>query len=227
MTSIKPEDRPKMIGLITAIVVVGCYFIFVVAPRLSGAQPTPEATPPAPVVSPAAATVATPPASSQITGSPLAAAPTTSESAESKPPPDAVHDPFTSPAAAASRLPIGPLTIVPIGPPTAAALSVVVKALPAPKVIEPIPAMSLLGVADGDSPVAVFDIGGLTVEKLPGEMVAGGFYLKAVDAEGVLLQKAGRQVRLAVGQSTQPLVPGVAPTVAPAKLAVNNTPHNY
>ena len=217
MTSIKPEDRPKMIGLITAIVFMGCYFIFVVAPRLSGAQPAPEATLPAAVVTPATGAGVTPPASGQTKAGPSVIAPPTSESAESKPPPNAVHDPFTSPAAGASRLPVGPLTIVPIGPPAPAALSAAVKAPPAPKVIEPVPAMSLLGVADGDSPVAVFDIGGLTVEKVPGEMVAGGFHLKAVDAEGVLLQKAGRRVRLAVGQSTQPLVPTMASSVSTGK----------
>ena len=71
---------------------------------------------------------------------------------------------------------------------------------PVPKILPP--ALTLLGVADGGEPVAVFQVGESTLEKKKGDALPGGFRLRTIDGEGVTLSKEKAVYRLEVGRVT-------------------------
>ncbi len=221
--SIKPEERPKLIGLVSAIGVVILYFVFAVIPKLSAAQSKPTlpdgaassatagAAAPAPAagVPPAAGGPAVPAAPGPPDGVLLASI----AKADPPPAPVAARDPFDSAVttpigAAAAPVPAPPAHAAAVPAPAVTASRSGPAAPPAlasghgePVPVAPPPAVTLMGVVAGHPAIAVFELDGAAEELHEGDLLKGAYRVVTIDENGVLLGLNGKRFRLEVGQS--------------------------
>ena len=220
--SSKPEDRPKLIGLLVAIVGVFLYVLITLVPKLTGAQTAPPAAP-APPPALAAASVGTPGGNTALTSPSGTASPLPNEESD-KVPPAPAHDLFTPPQGdksqplpgapeAQPRRPVkaaaaisGPAPTKPAG----LAATPVAPAAPAPPALPPV---ELKGVILGEPAVAVLSVNGEVVQRQLGDQIAGGLKLVKITEMGIVLQEGKKQIPVIVGHAMSTTIPQ-APAVA-------------
>jgi hypothetical protein len=209
----KPEDRPKIIVMILAIVALFGYFFVGVLPRIlnpngaataqnTSASGTPPATAPVATTPAASAPSSPPPAAGATPAAAGGAAPALPYAAavrlasEMGPPRATSRDPFAMVNAIAQNEP-NRKTVVP--------------PLPGPKITDkdhgrpkpPVPPMPIAALATepitlagimqgGYAPVAVVRIGERTVQKRAGDKLTGGLIIARITDTGILL-KRGRE----------------------------------
>lgn len=214
--AIKPEDRPKLIGLIVALLGVIVYVVVALVPRLAAAAaPAAHVDSPPPALTSASATTT---AGQQTTGGDASAALPDEDNAPVPPAPS--RDTFTPPAATVQRrAPIQPITPIPapMGPP------VMQGGMPQPgitgvgpaQVIAPpkpvLPPIELKGVILGDPSVAVIRVNTEIVERQAGEIIAGDLRLAKIADVGITVQDGKRYVPVTVGH----MMPGTEGPNAP------------
>lgn len=227
---IKPEERPKVIALAAAIVLVFCIFGFTVVPRLlphgpngellhNSAPPVVAATPP---------TAAPAPALSPGVPAPAGATPATGTLAAPSP---TATDPFWRPLALSLQPQktnfAPPRKIVPppvlTAKPGFAARTGAMKL--APIAPPPMPEVSLQGIVQDETAMAVLTVGGQAKFMKVGEKLDGGWVLIGIQTASVVLRQGRREVVLNLGQTLpreSPLVDhdvrevrGIATTLPP------------
>jgi len=215
MQKINPEDRQKVMLLGAAIVLVLCLFSFTVVPRLlphgpqgqlligGGSAPVATAAPPSePTVTRA---------NSVATTAPLV--PPTEEIISIPVAPSASTDPFWRPLALSLQppksmfAPTKPSGLPPIGktasgtfggrsgPGAPGGLAVI----PPP----PMPDVSLQGIVQDGTAIAVLQVGGQARFLKAGEKLEGGWYVAAIQTATVILKQGKREVTLTLGQALQ------------------------
>lgn len=232
---IRPEDRWKVAALIVAIAAVVGYTVYNVMSRLS----------PRKGVVPPATTLAQAPASPGVAlTTPSGPSSATGEATPARNPNPADLDVESGAITASGRDPFKPPVPTVVVPPaqspppaTPPAPSVAARppeqALPIwseqggriPSGIGPVfvsppaaPVVELKGVIPGEPAVAVVNVGGQTVTRQEGEMVADGYFIAKITEAGIVLKRGKRNILLNVGHSTQPGANAAprAPTPTPA-----------
>jgi len=211
MQKISPEDRQKVMLLSAAIVLVICLFSFTVVPRLmphgpqgqlligGGSAPVAASSPSAPTVTPANSVART---------SPLV--PPTEEIISIPVAPSASTDPFWRPLALSLQPPKSMFAsakpnVPPIGktsPGTFGGRSgtgTPLAAVPPP----PMPDVSLQGIVQDGTAIAVLQVGGQARFLKAGEKLEGGWYVAAIQTATVILKQGKREVTLTLGQALQ------------------------
>ncbi|MCW3055023.1 MAG: hypothetical protein JWN14_4193 [Chthonomonadales bacterium] len=214
MQKINPADRQKVMLLGAAIVLVICLFSFTVVPRLlphgpqgqllvgGGSAPVAAASPSAPTITPANSVAAT---------SPLL--PPTDEIITIPVAPSASTDPFWRPLALSLQppksnfAPVKPVGLPPIG---AGKMSpgifggrsgpgTPLAAIPPP----PMPDVSLQGIVQDGTAMAVLQVGGQARFLKAGEKLMGDWYIAEIQTATVILKQGKREVTLTLGQTLQ------------------------
>lgn len=222
--AIKPEDKPKLIGLIVALVGVLAYVLIVFVPKLTaGGTEQAKSDAPPPALTTVAANTTTPATGQSPIGQASAVLP--DEDNVPIPPPPA-RDSFTpppalgnGPAGAGGGNPGNPGKPAPIGPPaptkggSASAGGVTAVAIagtpttPVPPA--PLPAIELKGVILGEHSVAVISVNGEVVQRETGDLISGGLKLAKISEVGITVQDGKRYLPVTVGHAM--LVPSAAP----------------
>jgi len=215
MQKINPEDRQKVMLLGAAIVLVICLFSFTVVPRLLPHGPQGQllvggGSAPVAAVSPSAPTIT--PANSVAKASPLM--PSTEEIISIPVAPSASTDPFWRPLALSLQPPKA--NFVPTKPnggqPPIAAGRMLPGAFGGPsgpgKTLPfipppPMPDVSLQGIVQDGTAMAVLQVGGQARFLKAGEKLEGGWYIAAIQTATVILRQGKREVTLTLGQSLQ------------------------
>jgi hypothetical protein len=215
---IKPEERQKVLLLSAALVLVFCMFGFTVVPRLLPRGPQGQLLiggHAADTAASSATAPATAPASAPATGAaPVIGAARSSlppEAAVIPPPPATASDPFWRPLAlsllppkAASiqavRKPVPTTVVGTIGKPGFSRISgsrTMLASIPPPT----LPDVSLQGIVQDDTAMAVLDIGGQTRFLKVGQALEAGWILARIQATTVTLRQGRREVLLMLGQT--------------------------
>ena len=223
--NIKPEDRPKLIGVGIALLAVVIYLVFGVFPKLLGAK-SPDALPAA---SQTAALTDTPQVSAgsqapTVTGAPASASPLTDGSdLEKGDIPIAKRDSFKPPVAGAATTPFGAPPTLQASKPSVGPVVQPAMIFPGGPVGGPIGAapiqppqlnVELKGVILGEPSIAVLSVNGEVSERLEGDHLGGALVLKRISEGGVTIQDRNKSFPVTVGH----FMPGSAP------LAVNVPP---
>jgi len=214
MLKINPEERQKVLLLGGAIVLVICLFGFTVVPRLlphgpqgqllvgGGSAPVAAASPPAPTVtranSVAAAAPLLPP-TDEVISVPVA--------------PAGFNDHFWRPLALSQQAPKsifapnrpsglppnagGKASLGTVGGSSGAGKTLA--AIPPP----PMPDVSLQGIVQDGTGMAVLQVGGQARFLKAGEKLEGGWYVAAIQTATVVLKQGKREVTLTLGQTLQ------------------------
>ena len=207
--SIKPEDRPKLIGLVAGLVGVLAYVLIVLVPRLTaGAAPAPKLDPPAaltaasaPGQAPGAGTPAAGDASAALPDDDTAPVPAIVARDTFTPPPATAPAPppapspgmRPSPGPAQPLAPVGPGPLVFSPPPPAPVQT------PAAPVEPPLPPIELKGVILGEPSMAVISINGEVVQRQVGDTVVGGVKLTQITDAGISVRRGKKDVAITVG----------------------------
>ena len=221
--AIKPEDKPKLIGLIVALGGVLAYVLIALVPKLTaGASEAPHNDPPPPALTAASATASGTTGQSG-TGEASAALPDEDSAPIPQPP---ARDSFTPPPAA-SHAPMA-VAAAPTGKPIAAAakawpmgigpvipggvIAVPITGLPP---AAPLPSIELKGVIVGEQSVAVISVNGEVVERQTGEIIAAGLKLVKISEVGITVQDGKQYMPVTVGHAmTAPAAQAPPPQAA-------------
>ncbi|HLJ54547.1 MAG TPA: hypothetical protein VKT77_05860 [Chthonomonadaceae bacterium] len=208
--AIKPEDKPKLIGLAVALVCVFGYVLIVLVPKLTaGASPAAHTDAPPPLTTAAAQSPAQPGPSAN--GEASAAIPDD----ETAPVPPPSRDTFMPPPAGTPQPPPGqqvkaaaPSSSGPVLGPALPAGSAPGAAGPggiAPAAVTiqapPIPSVELKGVILGNPAVAVLSVNGEVVERQVGDALAYGLRLAKISEEGIIVRVGKRYMNVTVGHA--------------------------
>jgi hypothetical protein len=223
----KPEERPKIIALAAAIVLVLCLFGFTVVPRLLPHGPNGEL-----LSGSAAASAAAPPvaAASPLPSAapPIASAAPTIAGGTPTPTPGPANDPFWRPLALSllqskqnsvqprKTTPTLPSLTQPGFSPASGRLKL------APIMPPPLPEVELQGIVQDETAIAVLSVDGQSRFLKTGESLEGGWTLLRIQTSAVVLRQGKREVVLILGQPRQKETPqgtpdrkGIAETLPP------------
>ena len=236
---IKPEERPKVVGLAIGIALVLCLFGVNVFPRLlphgphgelllGANRPTTSASTTAPL--PAVTTPPTPAAGSSSSvgaaattaagGAVAAKSPAgTAATAQALVPTATTPDPFWRPLALSIqaqkpnsvpvRTPVVGLPKPSVFKPGFSPTSSPVKL--APIAPPPMPEVALQGIVQDETAIAVLEVGGQTRFMKAGETLEGGWSLSRIQTATIVLRQGRREVILTLGQSLPKEAPAVVP----------------
>ncbi|HXG24599.1 MAG TPA: hypothetical protein VNJ09_08610 [Chthonomonadales bacterium] len=218
---IRPEDRWKVAALVVAIVMVVGYTFYNVSSRLSPKQE---------VAPPATTSVQAPVGPGVALTTPSSPSSDTDEAIPARNPNPADLDVESGAITASGRDPFKPPVPTVVGPPAqppppTKPPSPSVTARPSepmlqiwsepsgrmpggigPVLVSPpaAPVIELKGVIPGEPAIAVVNVGGQTVTRQEGEMVAEGYFIAKITEAGIVLKRGKRNILLNVGHSTQP-----------------------
>jgi hypothetical protein len=230
--AIKPEDKPKVIGLIAGLVGVLAYVLIALVPKLmAGNQSNQHADAPPPALTAASATSIT--TAQAPAGDASAAVPDDDNLGVPPPPRDSFAPPPSvakapnapppalgqkpgAPAVATAEpggglMPIG-MPVGPGGPPT--------PGTPAPAK-PPLPPIELKGVILGDPAIAVISINGEVVQRQVGDTIFGDLKLAKIADVGITVVEANKYTKITVGKmmdGSGPPAQTASLTAAPQKL---------
>jgi len=225
--AIKPEDKPKLIGLVVALLGVVAYVLIFLVPRITAtATPAPKVDPPPPL---AAASATAPAGAPAVQGEASAALPDEDTAPipappgrdSFTPPPASSHAPTPVNPMASAKLPNAPSVAVPgspAGPGIAPALIV------GPPVPPPLPPIELKGVILGDPAVAVISVNGEVVQRQVGEVITGSLKLAKIAEAGITVFDGKHWVPVTVGHMMAGTGPMANTTAVPAAAATSTAP---
>ena len=213
--TIKPEDKPKMIGLGVAIFGVIAYLLITFIPKIGGDKPADSTTPGA---TPASATVATPatnavdPAMSDLESDIVPPQPRTDifqpPRGSAKPPEKNITSemkPNSAPTSTAIDPPLPGMSGGTINQPPAPSSGMMSIPVPAPG-----PPILLSGVmvGAGSNPLAVISLNGVTYYRRTGESI-GSLKIHSIQEAGIVVQEGTKLTPILVGHT----LPNVSATV--------------
>lgn len=218
---VKPEERQKVILLGAGIILVFCLFGFTVFPRLLPHGPQGQLLigggSASGVASSSSAPVITP-TRSVATTSPVGGIPPTEEIISVPVAPSASTDPFWRPLALSLQPPkanfvpakpngglppIAARTAAPGTYPGRTGARTDLASIPPP----PMPDVSLQGIVQDETAMAVLQVGGQARFLKAGEKLEGGWYVAAIQTATVILRQGKREVTLILGQTMQKEAP--------------------
>jgi len=231
--AIKPEDKPKLIGLILGLVGVLVYVLIALVPKLmAGNQSNQHLDTGPPALTAASATTTT--GTQASAGDASAAIPDDDDLGVPPPPKDSfAPPPTTGGPAAPGQPPLGPKSgglpiaatsagsaLMPIGIPGAqAAPGALAQGPPAP-VKAPLPPIELKGVILGDPAIAVISVNGEVVQRQVGETIVGDLKLAKIADAGITVVEDKKYTKVTVGH----LMEGSSPPAAPTQTAALAAP---
>ena len=216
--AIKPEERPKLIGLVVALIGVVAYVLLVVVPKITAsAAPAPRPDgPPALTAASAGTSGAGGAGSSEASGAlpdeDIAPIPPSPKRDTFTPPSASGH---ASPQAQAKPVQTVPHPVGPVLPGGPGAGLVPVGVAPAPV----LPPIELKGVILGDPAIAVLSVSGEVVQRQVGDTIAPGLKLESITDAGISVQEGNKRVSITVGHMMANAAPQAQLPAAPAVMA--------
>jgi hypothetical protein len=224
---IKPEDKPKVIGLIVGLAGVLAYVLIALVPKLMAGNQSNQHLDAPPALTAASATSTTAPQTAMT--DPSAAIPDDDNLGVPPPP----RDSFTPPPTAAKPVmagqpPLGPKSgglpqsvsgpapgLTPIGIAGAPGAPGSLVQGPQAPIKAPLPPIELKGVILGDPAIAVISVNGEVVQRQVGEIIVGDAKVAKIADAGITIVDGKKYVVVTVGHMMQGSGPGLAPAAAP------------